>query len=173
MNKSIQCDFQICISVPLNVIEPDDPLSHINALYEEVRFKDLQIKVFAEVKKDIDMLLQHKSDLLEKNGPSLTNSGTRQGLIDQIAILKGELEEKNRQISALLNIIGSKSSTENPSRPLTPYLHGNLRKHHNTLQNLQTAHHRRIVILTHLKRTFFEQTISTEKCPNIVMKKTV
>ena len=102
----------------VNVIEPDDPLSHINALYEEVRFKDIQNKVFAEVKKDIDMLLQHKSDLLEKNGPSLTNSGTRQGLMDQIAILKGELEEKNRQISALLNIISSKSSTENPSRPL-------------------------------------------------------
>ena len=54
----------------VNVIEPDDPLSHINALYEEVRFKDLQNKVFAEVKKDIDMLLQHKSDLLENNGPS-------------------------------------------------------------------------------------------------------
>ena len=102
----------------VNVIERDDSLSHINALYEEVRFKDIQNKVFAEVKKDIDMLLQHKSDLLEKNGPSLTNSGTRQGLIDQIAILKGELEEKNRQISALLNIISSKSSTENPSRPL-------------------------------------------------------
>ena len=102
----------------VNVIEPDDSLSHINALYEEVRFKDIQNKVFAEVKKDIDMLLQHKSDLLEKNGPSLTNSGTRQGLMDQIAILKGELEEKNRQISALLNIISSKSSTENPSRPL-------------------------------------------------------
>ena len=51
------------------------------------------------------MLLQHKSDLLEKNGPSLTNGGTRQGLMDQIGILKGELEEKNRQISALLNII--------------------------------------------------------------------
>ena len=72
----------------VNVIEPDDSLSHINALYEEVRFKDIQNKVFAEVKKDIDMLLQHKSDLLEKNGPSLTNSGTRQGLMDQIAILK-------------------------------------------------------------------------------------
>ena len=54
----------------VNVIEPDDPLSHINALYEEVRFKDIQNKVFAEVKKDIDMLLQHKSDLLENNGPS-------------------------------------------------------------------------------------------------------
>ena len=89
----------------VNVIEPDDPVSHINALYEEVRFKDLQNKVFAEVKKDIDMLLQHKSDLLEKNGPSLTNGGTRQGLMNQIAILKGELEERNRQISALLNII--------------------------------------------------------------------
>ena len=64
------------------------------------------------------MLLQHKSDLLEKNGPSLANRGTRQGMMDQIVILKGELEEKDRQISALLNIISSKSSTENPSRPL-------------------------------------------------------
>ena len=62
--------------------------------------------------------MQQKSDLSENNGPSLTNSGTRQGLKDQIAILKGELEEKDRQISALLNIISSKSSTENPSRPL-------------------------------------------------------
>ena len=51
------------------------------------------------------MLLQHKSDLLEKNGPSLAISATCQGLMGQIAILKGELEEKNRQISALLNII--------------------------------------------------------------------
>ena len=64
------------------------------------------------------MLLQHKSDLLENNGQSLTNNGTRHGLMDQIAILKGKLEEKNRQISGLLNIISSKSSTENPSRPL-------------------------------------------------------
>ena len=44
----------------VNVIEPDYWLSHINALYEEVRFKDIQNKVFAEVKKDIDILLQHK-----------------------------------------------------------------------------------------------------------------
>ena len=28
----------------VNVIEPDDSLSHINALYEEVRFKDIQKK---------------------------------------------------------------------------------------------------------------------------------
>ena len=35
----------------VNVIEPNDPLSHINALYKEVRFKDRQNKVFAEVKK--------------------------------------------------------------------------------------------------------------------------
>ena len=56
--------------------------------------------------------MQHKSDFLENNGPSLTNSGTRQGLMDQTAILKGELEEKNRQISALLNIISSKNPTE-------------------------------------------------------------
>ena len=78
----------------VNVIEPDDSLSHINALYEEVRFKDIQNKVFAEVKKDIDILLQHKSDFLENNGLSLTNSETRQGLMDQIAISKDELEEK-------------------------------------------------------------------------------
>ena len=97
----------------VNVIEADDPLSHINALYEEVRFKDIQNKDFAEVRKDINMLLQHKSDLLENKGPRLTNSGTRQGLMDQIAISKGELEEKNRQISVLLNIISSKSSAEN------------------------------------------------------------
>ena len=96
-----------------NLIESDDPLSHINALYEEVRFKDIQNKDFAEVRKDINMLLQHKSDLLENKGPRLTNSGTRQGLMDQIAISKGELEEKNRQISVLLNIISSKSSAEN------------------------------------------------------------
>ena len=102
----------------VNVIEPDDSLSHINALYEEVRFKDIQNKVFAEVKKDIDILLQHKSDFLENNGLSLTNSETRQGLMDQITILKGELEEKNRQISALLNIISFKNPTKNSSCPL-------------------------------------------------------
>ena len=98
----------------VNVIEPDDSLSHINALYEEVRFKDIQNKVFAQLKKDIDILLQHKSDFLKNNEPTLTNSETHQGLMDQIAILKGELEEKkNRQISALLNIISSKNPTEN------------------------------------------------------------
>ena len=102
----------------VNVIEPDDSLSHINALYEEVRFKDIQNKVFAEVKKDIDILLQHKSDFLESNGPSLTNSETRRGLMDEIAILNGELEEKNRQISTLLNIISFKNPTENSSCPL-------------------------------------------------------
>ena len=78
----------------VNVTEPDDSRSHINALHEEVRFKDIQNKVFSEVKKDIDMLLKHKPDHLENNGPSLTNSGTRQGLMEQIAILMGELEEK-------------------------------------------------------------------------------
>ena len=78
----------------VNVIEPDDSLSHINALYEEVRFKDIQNKVFAQLKKDIDILLQHKSDFLKNNEPTLTNSETHQGLMDQIAILKGELEEK-------------------------------------------------------------------------------
>ena len=99
----------------INVIEPDDSLSYINALYEEVRFKDIQKKVFPEVKKDIDILLQHKSDFLENNGTSLTNSETRQGLMDQIAILKSELKEKNRQISALLNIISFQNPTENSS----------------------------------------------------------
>ena len=39
-----------------NLIEPDDPLSHINALYEQVRFKDIQNKIFATVKKDIDVI---------------------------------------------------------------------------------------------------------------------
>ena len=38
--------------------------------------------------------------------------------MDRIAILKGELEEKNRQISALLNIISFKNQTENSSCPL-------------------------------------------------------
>ena len=57
-------------------------------LYEKVRFKDIQNKVFAEVKKDIDILLQHKSDFLENSEPILTNSGTHQGLMDQIAILR-------------------------------------------------------------------------------------
>ena len=99
----------------INVIEPDDSLSYINALYEEVRFKDIQNKVFPEVKKDIDILLQHKSDFLENNGTSLTNSEIRQGLMDQIAILKSELKEKNRQISALLNIISFQNPTENSS----------------------------------------------------------
>ena len=99
----------------INVIEPDDSLSYINALYEEVRFKDIQNKVFPEVKKDIDVLLQHKSDFLENNGTSLTNSETRQGLMDQTAILKSELKEKNRQISALLNIISFQNPTENSS----------------------------------------------------------
>ena len=99
----------------IKVIEPDDSLSYINALYEEVRFKDIQNKVFPEVKKDIDILLQHKSDFLENNGTSLTNSETRQGLMDQIAILKSELKEKNRQISALLNIISFQNPTENSS----------------------------------------------------------
>ena len=56
--------------------------------------------------------MQHKSDFIENNGSSLTNPGTRQGLMDQIAMLKGEIKEKNRQISALLNIISSKNPTE-------------------------------------------------------------
>ena len=60
----------------VNIIEPDDSLSHINVLYEEVRFKDIQNKVFAEVKNDIDILLQYKSDSLENNKPSWANSET-------------------------------------------------------------------------------------------------
>ena len=81
----------------VNVIEPDDSLSHINALYEEVRLKDIQSKFFAEVKKDIDILFQPKSELLQNNGIGLTNSGTGQGLMDQICILKDELEEKTEK----------------------------------------------------------------------------
>ena len=37
----------------VNVIESDDSLSHTNALHEEVRFKDIQNKVFAGVKKKL------------------------------------------------------------------------------------------------------------------------
>ena len=62
--------------------------------------------------------MQHKSDFIENNGSSLTNPGTRQGLMDQIAILKGEIKEKNRQTSALLNIISSNNPTENSPCPL-------------------------------------------------------
>ena len=102
----------------VNVIEPDDSLSSTNALYKEVRFKYIQNNVFAEVKKDINILLQDKSNFLENNGRSLTNSETYQRLMDQIAILKGELEEKNSQISALLNIISFKNLTKKSSRPL-------------------------------------------------------
>ena len=153
----------------VNVIEPDYSLSHINILHEEVRFKNIQSKVFAEVKKGIGILLQYKSNFLENNGLSLTNSKTHQGLMDRIAILKGELEEKNRQISALLNIISFKNQTETHHVLYKiPYLHGNLTKYQNTLQALQAAHHRRFVILTHLKRTFFKQITLTKKCPKIV-----
>ena len=42
----------------------------------------------------MDILLQHKSDFLENNGLSLTNSEARQGLMDQTAILKSKLVEK-------------------------------------------------------------------------------
>ena len=62
--------------------------------------------------------MQHKSNFLENNGRSLTNSETYQRLMDQIAILKGELEGKNSQISALLNIISFKNLTKKSSRPL-------------------------------------------------------
>ena len=101
----------------VNVIERDDSLSHINALYEEVRFKDIQNKVFAEVKEDIDILLQQKYDFLGNHGSSLTKNGTHQGVMDQIAIVKDELKEKYRQISAFLNVISSKIPTENSSCP--------------------------------------------------------
>ena len=101
----------------VNVIERDDSLSHINALYEEVRFKDIQNKVFAEVKEDIDILLQQKYDFLGNHGSSLTKNGTHQGVMDQIAIVKDELKEKCRQISAFLNVISSKNPTENSSCP--------------------------------------------------------
>ena len=37
--------------------------------------------------------------------------------MDQIIILKGKLEEKSRQISALLNIISFKNQTKNSSCP--------------------------------------------------------
>ena len=62
--------------------------------------------------------MQDKSDFLECNRLSLTNSEIRQGLMDQIAILKGQLEEKSRQISALLNTISFKNPTESSSCPL-------------------------------------------------------
>ena len=62
--------------------------------------------------------MQHKSNFLENNGRSLTNSETYQRLMDQIAILKGELEEKSSQISALLNIISFKNLTKKSLRPL-------------------------------------------------------
>ena len=62
----------------------------------DLKIFKFRFKVFAEVKKDIDILLQHKSDFLENNEPSLTNSETHQGRMDQIAILKGELEEKKQ-----------------------------------------------------------------------------
>ena len=106
------------------------------------------------------MLLWHKSDLFEKNGPSLANSGTRQGLMDQNAILKGELEKKNRQISALLNIISSKCSAENPSRPLqdtvSPLKPEKTSKHVAEFANCTPlAYHD----FDTLKKSFFKQTI--------------
>ena len=101
----------------VNVIEPDDSVSHINALHEEVRFKDIQNKVFF-LKKDIDILLQHKSDFLKNNGLSLANSETRQGLMDQITILKGELKEKKQTNIGFNNIVSFKNPTKNSSCPL-------------------------------------------------------
>ena len=65
---------------------------HITMLF---RFKEIQNKVFTEIKEDTDILLQYKTDFLESNGPSLRNSETRQGVMDQIAILNGELEVTN------------------------------------------------------------------------------
>ena len=131
----------------VNVIEHDDSLSHINALYEEVRFIDIQNKE----EKVIDILLQHKSDFLENNGPSVTNSKTRRGLMGQIALLKGELEEKYRQISALLNILKTQQKIHYVLYKIT-YIRKNLKKYQNTLQNVQTAHHRCAMILTHLEK---------------------
>ena len=51
--------------------ELGDLLSHINAVNERVRFKNIQKKVLAELKKEIDIFLQRKSDFLENNGQSL------------------------------------------------------------------------------------------------------
>lgn len=44
--------------------ELDDFLSHIGAANEEIRFKNIQKKLLAELKKDIHIFLQHKSDFL-------------------------------------------------------------------------------------------------------------
>lgn len=44
--------------------ELDDFLSHIGAANEEIRFKNIQKKLLAELKKDIHTFLQHKSDFL-------------------------------------------------------------------------------------------------------------
>ena len=65
---------------------------HITMLF---RLEEIQNKVFTEIKEDIDILLQYKTDFLESNGPSLRNSETRQGVMDQIDILNGELEVTN------------------------------------------------------------------------------
>ena len=69
----------------------------------------------------------------------------------QIALLKGELEEKYRQISALLNILKTQQKIHHVLYKI-PYIRRNLKKSQNTLQNLQTAHHRRAMILTHLEK---------------------
>ena len=115
------------------------------------------------------MLLLHKPDLLENNGPSLTNSGTCQGPMDQIDILKGELKKKTKKKT---NICFAKYLKIRQKIHHVLYkildFHGNQKKRQNTLQNLQTAHHQHIMFLTHLKRTFIKQTISLKKCPNIV-----
>ena len=44
--------------------ELDDFLSHIGAANEEIRFKNIQKKLLAELRKDIHIFLQHKSDFL-------------------------------------------------------------------------------------------------------------
>ena len=69
----------------------------------------------------------------------------------QIALLKGELEEKYRQISALLNILKTQQKIHHVLYTI-PYIRKNLKKSQSTLQNLQTAHHRRAMILTHLEK---------------------
>ena len=65
---------------------------HITMLF---RLEEIQNKVFTEIKEDIDILLQYKTDFLDSNGPILRNSETRQGVMDQIAILNGELGVTN------------------------------------------------------------------------------
>ena len=63
--------------------------------------------------------------------------------MDQITILKGELKEKKRQISALLNIISFKNTTKNSSCPLqdnvSPWKPEEISKHVADLANVRHA----------------------------------